>query len=112
MRHGGAGHQDPERARPQAGEVEVGRLALHLVLVLPLALGHVLEVEDGPALRVVERGRAVEGAEDEEEGGAPGHRLEAKAPTDRTGRKKESCIDMAAFNERLTDRFAHGFACG
>ena len=42
--------------RSEGGEVEVGRLVLDLVLVLPLPLAHVLQVKDGPPLRVVQAG--------------------------------------------------------
>jgi hypothetical protein len=44
---GSGGHQ---------GEVEVWRLALDLALVLPLPLGHVLQVEDCTTLRMVKAG--------------------------------------------------------
>ena len=55
--------------RPQCGEVKIWRpvvlgLVLLLVLVLDLAL-LTLEVEYRPPLRVVERCRPVEGAEEE-----------------------------------------------
>ena len=45
-----------------------------------MALGTHLEVEDGAALRVVERGRAVEEAEEEGDRGDAGDDLEAEAP--------------------------------
>ena len=63
--------------RSEGGEVEVGRLVLDLVLVLPLPLAHVLQVKDGPALRMVETRRAVEEPEEEERGGAHCDRLQA-----------------------------------
>ena len=59
-------HAHLERAESEGGKVKVGRLVLDLVLVLPLLLAHVLEVEDGPPLGVVEAGRPVEHAEEEE----------------------------------------------
>ena len=39
-----------------------------------------LEMQDGAALRVVERGRAVKEAEEEGDGGGAGDDLEAEAP--------------------------------
>ena len=42
--------------RSERGKVKVGRLVLHLVLVLALPLAHVLQVKDGPPLRVVQAG--------------------------------------------------------
>ena len=58
--------EHPERAAPEAGEVEEGGAAgaappVPLRLDLPLL---VLEVEDGAPLRVVQRGRPVERAAD------------------------------------------------
>lgn len=58
----------------ERAEVEEGDLVLHLVLVLDLAL-LVLDVEDGAALRVVEGGGAVEGAQDEGGGHCYGYHL-------------------------------------
>ena len=69
-----------ERPRRQQREVEVGRLALDLGLVLPLPLGHVLEVENGSALRMVEAGRPVEEADEEERGQCHRHGLKAEPP--------------------------------
>ena len=50
----------------QCAEVEVRRFVLDLVLVLPLLLGHVLDVEDGPPLRVIEAGGPVEHSQEEQ----------------------------------------------
>ena len=63
--------------RSEGAEVEVGWLVLDLVLVLPLPLAHVLQVKDGPPLRMVETRRAVEESEEEERGGAHCDRLQA-----------------------------------
>lgn len=57
-----------KRPRRQQREVEVGRLTFKLGLVLPLPLGHVLEMEDGSTLRMVEAGRPIEEADEEERG--------------------------------------------
>ena len=57
---------------------------------LPYLFLGLLEVEDGPALRVVERGRAVEGAEEERRGQHARHRLQAQAPSQRPERKKNT----------------------
>ena len=52
---------------------------------LSLALGHVLEVEDCPALRVVERGRAVEQPQEEERRQHRRHRLQPETPPEGPG---------------------------
>ena len=64
----------------QCAEVEVRRFVLDLVLVLPLLLGHVLDVEDGPPLGVVETGRPVEHPQEEQHHEHGGHGLKAKSP--------------------------------
>ena len=51
-----------QRTKFEGGEIEVGRFVLDLVLVLPLLLAHVLQVENRPSLRMVQAGRAVEHA--------------------------------------------------
>ncbi len=68
----------------QRGEVEIGRpvvlgLVLLLVFVLDLPL-LALEVQDGPSLRVVQGGRAVEGAQEEREEHHTRHSLETQSP--------------------------------
>ena len=68
----------------EGGKVKVGRLVLDLVLVLPLLLAHVLEVEDGPPLRVVEAGGPVEHAEEEERGGRCSDHLKTVSPANRS----------------------------
>lgn len=72
--------EDLHGAAPEGGEVEEGRRVVRAVLLLDLPL-LVLEVQDGPALRVVERRRAVEGPHQEGEDDHPRHRLQAKAPS-------------------------------
>ena len=79
--------EDLDRPRPQRGKVEVGRpvvlrLVLLLVLVLDLPL-LALQVEDGPSLRVVEGGRAVEGAQQERDEDDARHGLKTQPPADR-----------------------------
>ena len=71
---------DLQGAQSEGGKVKVRRLVLDLVLVLPLLLAHVLEVEDGPPLRVVEAGGAVEHAEEEEGGGRGSDHLQTVSP--------------------------------
>ncbi len=78
----GAADDDLEGPRAQRREVEIRRLVLHLVLVLPLALGHVLQVQYGSALRVVQAGRPVEQAHEEERRDCPRERLQAEAPAE------------------------------
>ena len=51
-----------QRTKFEGGKVEVGRFVLNLVLVLPLLLAHVLQVENRSSLRMVQAGRAVEHA--------------------------------------------------
>ncbi|KAJ8867584.1 hypothetical protein PR048_031386 [Dryococelus australis] len=76
------GQQDAHGLAAQRAEVEEGRAVVHLVLVLDLPL-LVLEVEDGASLRVVQRRRAVERAQDEGEEHDPRHRLQPQPPADR-----------------------------
>jgi hypothetical protein len=79
----GAEEYNLELRRAERREVKVWRLVLRLVLVFSLPLGHVLQVEDGPPLRVVEAGGTVEEAEEEQRREDGGHRLKAVAPAQR-----------------------------
>ena len=54
-----------QRLHSESGEVKVRRLVLDLVFIFPLLLGHVLDVEDGSPLRVVEARRPVEHTDEE-----------------------------------------------
>ena len=51
------------------GTVKRGRFAFNLGLVFPFPLGHVFEMEDGPSLRMVQRGRPIKKAEKEKADG-------------------------------------------
>ncbi len=59
-------------------------LGLLFVLALDLPLLR-LEVKDGPPLRVVERGRPVEGAQEEGGGQRGRHQLKTQTKPERTG---------------------------
>ena len=54
-----------QRLHSESGEVKVRRLVLDLVFIFPLLLGHVLDVEDGSSLRMVEARRPVEHTDEE-----------------------------------------------
>ena len=62
---------------PQGGQVKVRWLVLQLALVFALLLGHVLQVEDGTTLWVVEAGRPVEKAQHKQGAKASRHSLQA-----------------------------------
>ena len=64
-----------QRLHSESGEVKVRRLVLDLVFIFPLLLGHVLDVEDGPPLGVVETGRPVEHPQEEQHHEHGGHGL-------------------------------------
>ena len=73
-----------KRLHPQSRKIEVRRFVFDLVLVLALLLAHVLEVEDGPPLGVVEAGRPVEHPEEEKGRSGGSDHLQSVAPTDRS----------------------------
>ena len=83
-----------QRTKFEGGEVEVGRFVLDLVLVLPLLLAHVLEVEDRPPLGVVEACRPVEHAQEEEARCGGSNHLETMAPSDRSEGNQITDTDM------------------
>ena len=76
-----AEEQDLERSCIHHGEVKVRRFALNLALVLSLPLGHVLQVQDGPSLWVIEAGRSVKEANKEQRGQSQCYSLETKSPS-------------------------------
>ena len=78
----------------EGGKVKVWWLVLDLVLVLPLLLAHVLEVEDRPPLRVVEACRPVEHAKEEEARCGGSNHLETMAPSDRSEGNQITDTDM------------------
>lgn len=66
--------EDLHGAAPEGGEVEEGRRVVRAVLLLDLPL-LVLEVQDGPALRMVEGSRPVKYSQEEGSEHNPCHSL-------------------------------------
>ena len=95
---------DLQGAEFEGGKVKVRRLVLDLVLVLALLLAHVLEVEDGPPLGVVEAGRPVEHPEEEEGRGGGGDHLQSVAPTHRSVGDKSYIREAKSWKEVVGGR--------
>lgn len=80
----GAGHDDAQRPGAQSSEVEEGGLLGSRVFLLDLS-PLVLEVQDGPALRVIEGRRPVEDAQEERQCHQSRSCLQPVAPAQGTG---------------------------